>query len=146
MAEETETNRSRGGSYCISPGCSNELYRAKAAGVTIHFHKLPLTRKPVLNSWLAALKLASPPAAPRFRVCNEHFLVTDYLESCNFDSTGSLVRVKSNRLKPEAIPSMIDFSVRHYRPVPHAIKITHFHVYLICCTVAYIPSQVLPCQ
>ena len=46
MAEETETNRSRGGSYCIAPGCSNELYRAKAAGVTIHFHRLPLTRKP----------------------------------------------------------------------------------------------------
>ena len=34
---EKQTTRSRGGSYCIAPGCSNELYRAKAVGVIVHF-------------------------------------------------------------------------------------------------------------
>ena len=65
MVTEKQTTRSTGGSsYCIAPGCSNELYRAKAAGVIIHFHRLPLNRKPALNTWLAALKLTDPPIDP----------------------------------------------------------------------------------
>ena len=67
MATEKQTTRSTGGSsYCIAPSCTNELYRAKAAGVIIHFHRLPLNRKPALNTWLAvaALKLTNPPIAP----------------------------------------------------------------------------------
>ena len=50
MATEKQTPRSTGGpSYCIAPGCSNELHRAKAAGVIIHFQRLPLYRKPALK-------------------------------------------------------------------------------------------------
>ena len=64
MATENKTTRSTGGSYCIAPGFINELYRAKAAGVIIHFHRLPLNRKPALNTWLAALKLTNTQIAP----------------------------------------------------------------------------------
>jgi len=54
MAKETETNRSRGGLYCIAPGCSNnELYRIKTAGVMIHFHTFDKKTSPqVLASCL----------------------------------------------------------------------------------------------
>ena len=61
MATEKQTTMSTGGSYCIAPGFINELYRAKAAWVIIHFHRLPLNRKPALNTCLAALKLTNPP-------------------------------------------------------------------------------------
>ena len=53
MVTEKQTTRSTGGSsYRIAHGCINELYRPKAAGVIMHFHRLPLNRKPALNTWL----------------------------------------------------------------------------------------------
>lgn len=102
--------RSRGGSYCIAPGCSNELYRTKASGRDVRYHRLPLKRQQDLVKWLGALKRASPPTAPGFRVCSDHFLPSDYEETCQFDSSGTLVRFRTNRLKSEATPSVFDFS------------------------------------
>ena len=107
--EPQDRRRQKGGHYCIAPGCKNEFYRVKAKDKTVHFHKLPLKRRTVLLRWLAALKRESPPMGSDSRVCSEHFLEEDYTEEKIFES-GKLVVRRTNRLKPEAAPSVFNFS------------------------------------
>lgn len=102
--------RSKGGHFCIAPGCTNEFYRLKAMNKTVHFHHLPLTRKSVLLRWLAALKRKNPPVNSNARVCSDHFLDQDYVEEKVFNESGSLVTRRTNRLKFEAAPTIFNFS------------------------------------
>uniref|UniRef100_A0A665VU30 THAP-type domain-containing protein n=1 Tax=Echeneis naucrates TaxID=173247 RepID=A0A665VU30_ECHNA len=83
-------------SFCIVPGCSNAYYRVKVSGKVVHFHQLPMTKPEVLRRWLAALKRKDPPVGPGRRVCSDHFIPSNY-------------RI-TNRLKPDAVPSVFDFS------------------------------------
>lgn len=101
--------RCKGGHFCIAPGCSNEFYRVKTKNKIVHFHTLPLKRHAVLRRWLAALKRVNPPVSHNARVCSEHFLKEDYVEERVFESERLVVR-QTNKLKPEAVPSVFDFS------------------------------------
>ena len=107
--DEPQDTRQKGGHYCIAPGCKNEFYRVKAKDKTIHFHKLPLKRRTVLLRWLVALKRESPPMGSDSKVCSKHFLEEDYTEERIFES-GKLVVCRTNRLKPEAAPSVFSFT------------------------------------
>lgn len=49
--------RTRGGTFQIAPGFSNECYRTKESGQVIHFHVLPLKKPCVMRCWLAFLDL-----------------------------------------------------------------------------------------
>ncbi|XP_037621536.1 protein Wiz-like isoform X1 [Sebastes umbrosus] len=107
--EPKASKRCKGGHYCIAPGCSNEFYRVKKQGKIVHFHSLPLKRQVVLRRWLDALKRENPPVWRGARVCSEHFVNEDYVEERVFDSEALVVR-RTNKLKPEAAPSVFDFS------------------------------------
>uniref|UniRef100_A0A672LUC4 THAP domain-containing protein 1 n=1 Tax=Sinocyclocheilus grahami TaxID=75366 RepID=A0A672LUC4_SINGR len=87
----------KGGHYCIAPGCK------------INFHKLPLKWRTVLIHWLAALKRKKPPMGAEARVCSEHFLEEDYIQEKTFESANLVIR-RTNKLKPEAAPSVFNFS------------------------------------
>lgn len=106
---EPKERRRKGGHYCIAPGCKNEFYRVQSEGKKVHFHTLPLKRRPVLLRWLAALKRKNPPMGTDSRVCSEHFLEEDYIEQKVFESDKLVVR-RTNKLKPEAAPSVFNFS------------------------------------
>ena len=103
--EPQDRGRRKGGHYCIAPGCKNEFYRVKAKRKKIHFHTLPVKRSAVLLSWLAALKRETRPKGTDPRVCSDHFVEEDYIEEKTFESDRLVVR-RTNRLKPEAIPSV----------------------------------------
>ncbi|KAL7392482.1 hypothetical protein ABVT39_025372 [Epinephelus coioides] len=105
-----DERRTRGGSFCIAPGCSNEFYRLKEGGKLVHFHVLPMRRPQVMRRWLSALKRDSPPVGAGLRVCSDHFLPSDYVEEGGFDESGRFVRWPTNRLKPDSVPSVFDFS------------------------------------
>uniref|UniRef100_A0A8C4DSN9 THAP-type domain-containing protein n=1 Tax=Dicentrarchus labrax TaxID=13489 RepID=A0A8C4DSN9_DICLA len=96
----------KGGHYCIAPGCKNEFYRVKAKDKTVNFHKVPLKQRTVLLRWLAALKRTSLPMSDDSGVCSDHFRVEDYIEEKTFEC-GKLVVHQTNRLKPEAAPSVL---------------------------------------
>lgn len=97
----------KGCHHCIVPGCKNEIYTAKAEGKHVHFHILPHKRKIVQIRWLATLKRKSPPVNTRSRVCSDHFLEEDYIQEKTFESDKIVVR-RTNRLKPEAVPSVFN--------------------------------------
>ncbi|XP_031720258.1 protein Wiz-like isoform X2 [Anarrhichthys ocellatus] len=107
--EPRAVTRCRGGHFCIAPGCSNEFYRAKNEGKTVHFHSLPFARHVVLRRWLAALRRGTTPVRRGARVCSEHFVDEDYVGESVFES-GVLVVRRTNKLKTEAAPSVFDFS------------------------------------
>ncbi|XP_075946760.1 protein Wiz isoform X2 [Anarhichas minor] len=107
--EPRAVTRCRGGHFCIAPGCSNEFYRAKNEGKTVHFHSLPFARHVVLRRWLAALRRGTTPVRRGARVCSEHFVDEDYVGERVFES-GVLVVRRTNKLKTEAAPSVFDFS------------------------------------
>ena len=102
--------RTRGGSFCIAPGCANEFYRVKESGKKVHFHKIPVKRPQLLRRWLAALKRLSPPVGEGLRVCSDHFLSSDYVLEGVFEEDGRFVQRPTNRLMPDAVPSVFDFS------------------------------------
>lgn len=99
-----------GGSFCIAPGCSNEYYRVKESGKSVHFHVVPVNKPNLLRRWLAALKRLNPPVGPGLRVCSDHFVESDYVEEGTFTEDGRFVRRPTNRLKPDAVPSVFNFS------------------------------------
>ncbi|XP_068585150.1 protein Wiz isoform X2 [Cebidichthys violaceus] len=107
--EPRALTRCRGGHFCIAPGCSNEFYKAKNEGKTVHFHSLPFKRHVVLRRWLAALRRETTPVRRDARVCSEHFVGEDYVGERAFES-GVLVLRRTNKLKTEAAPSVFDFS------------------------------------
>uniref|UniRef100_A0A3B4TS09 THAP domain-containing protein 1 n=1 Tax=Seriola dumerili TaxID=41447 RepID=A0A3B4TS09_SERDU len=73
------------------------------------FLSLPLKRQVLVRRWLAALKRVNPPVSRNARVCSEHFVNEDYVEKMSFESS-VLVACRTNRLKPEAVPSVFNFS------------------------------------
>ncbi|XP_068445475.1 protein Wiz isoform X2 [Clinocottus analis] len=101
--------RRRGGHFCIVHGCSNEFYRAKDEGKSVHFHSLPFKRQAVFRRWLAALKREGSSVRRGARVCSEHFVNEDYMRE-RVCEEGELVVRRSNKLKAEAAPSVFDFS------------------------------------
>lgn len=105
--ELQDKGRKKGGHYCIVPGCKNEFYRVKAKDKKVHFHTLPHKRKIVLLRWLAALRRKSPPMNTKSRVCSDHFLEEDYIQEKTFESDKLVVR-RTNRLRPEAVPSVFN--------------------------------------
>ena len=102
--------RRTGGSFCNAPGCSNEFYRLKESGKIVHFHVIPVKKPELLRRWLAALKRLSPPMGPGQRVCSDHFIEADYIEEGAFSEDGRFVRRPTNRLKPDAVPTIFNFS------------------------------------
>ena len=106
----SDIGRRTGGSFCIAPGCSNEFYRLKESGRIVHFHVIPVKKPEVLRRWLAALKRLSPPMGPGQRVCSDHFIEADYIEEGAFSEDGRFVRRPTNRLKPDAVPTIFNFS------------------------------------
>ncbi|XP_047429079.1 transcription factor E2FC isoform X2 [Mugil cephalus] len=109
--EQRSIRRQKGGHYCIAIGCTNEFYRIKAKGKLVHFHKLPLKRSAVLSRWLEALRRENPPMGRGARVCSDHFLEEDYVEEKCFEAERLVVR-RTNRLKPEAVPSVFNFPAK----------------------------------
>lgn len=105
-AIDEKHKRRRGGTHCIAPGCNNEYYNTQG----VHYHILPQKRKTVYNAWLSALKRANPPVGVGFCVCSDHVLNSDYVFEYQFNELGSFVQTKKAKLKPEAVPSIFDFS------------------------------------
>ena len=107
---ETAVPKQRGGgAFCIAPGCTNGFYTAKKSGKNVHFHQLP-KKAELSRRWLAALKRKHPPSGPIQRICSEHFRVTDYVVRGSFAEDGSFVQKTTSKLKPDAVPSVFDFS------------------------------------
>ncbi|KAL7399827.1 hypothetical protein ABVT39_002489 [Epinephelus coioides] len=112
--EQLTGKRVKGGMFCIAPGCTNEFYRVKDREKTVHLNHFP--RQPLaLRCWLAAIKRKNPPVIGNATICSEHFVAEDYLEERFFDEAGVLVTRRSKRLKPDAIPSIFDFSAYNDR-------------------------------
>lgn len=105
-----DIGKKRGGSFCFAPGCANEYYTAKESGKSVHFHVVPVNKPKLLGSWLAALRRLNPPGGPGQRVCSDHFIEPDYVEEGAFTEEGRFVRRPTNRLKPDAVPSVFNFS------------------------------------
>ncbi len=105
MAECEKTRRC--GIHCIAPGCTNYYYN-KVKGV--HYHRLPLKNRSLLKKWLQMLKRADPPVNAHSRVCSKHFLQSDYIPGGKFAESGEYLSVLTSRLKPDAFPSVFDFT------------------------------------
>lgn len=87
---------------CIVKGCDN---RDRRYG-SLMFHRIPTTDKHQhrKTEWLAALGL--DPTTPlellrKWRVCSEHFVSNDYIET-----TDKVTRLKVRHLKDKAVPSV----------------------------------------
>lgn len=104
-----DIRKRKGCQRCIVPGCENDFYSVKSKNKIIHFHTLPLKRRPVLLRWLSAMKRKKPPANAESRICSEHFVVEDYIEKKSLES-GNLVTRRTNKLKPDAVPSVFNFT------------------------------------
>lgn len=102
--------RKWGGSFCIAPGCSNEYYRVKSKDIHFHLFPDPDKKPEAFKRWLAALKRKHPPSGTGQRVCSKHFLESDYLKEGSFTDEGQFVWRTTSRLKPDAVPSIFDFS------------------------------------
>ena len=90
----------------------------------IHYYVLALKRQPVLRKWLVAMKRQSPPVAPGFRVCSDHFTEVDYIYKPVFNASGMLTKVKTNCLMPDAVPSVFNLQTSqlaetHFREVAY---------------------------
>lgn len=106
---EQDKRKKVGGLYCVVPGCKNDFHDVKSKGKTIHFHKLPLKRSALLQRWLAALKIKSPPINSKSRICSQHFLEGDYITEKTLESDKLVVR-RTNRLRDDVVPSVFNLT------------------------------------
>ena len=94
------------GAHCLAPGCTNSRRKNKK----VHYHRLPLANKPLLNVWLSKMKLARPPKLEHARICGDHFTTQDYESRGTFDDSGRFVMKQTSILKETAVPTLFDFS------------------------------------
>ncbi len=104
---EVKSKQNRSGMHCIAPGCTNHFYKKQEK---VHYHRLPVANKELLRKWLQKMKRANPPVNCNSRVCSNHFLPEDYVLTGYFNELGEYGEKRTNRLKPEAVPSVFDFS------------------------------------
>ncbi len=106
-SSEVKRKHGHSGMHCIAPGCTNYFYNKKKG---IHYHRLPVGNKTLLKKWLQNLKRADPPVHSHSRVCSSHFLPEDYVLAGSFTESGEYQRTRTNKLNPDAVPTVFDFS------------------------------------
>ena len=94
------------GMHCMAPGCTNN----RKNNTQVHYHRLPLSNKPLLKQWMAKMKLANPPKLSFARLCGQHFTPDDYQTKGHFDDCGRYHQLQTANLKPTAVPTLFDFS------------------------------------
>jgi hypothetical protein len=96
------------GKHCRAPGCTNFYYKT----TNKHYHRLPIGDSVRMKQWLHNLKRKNAPKFVSSRVCSDHFIEDDYLKTGSFDENGSFILTSTCKLKPDAAPTVFNFS--HY--------------------------------
>ena len=65
--------------YCCVPGCGNKSTDPCCSNLT--FHRLPITNKDLLNTWIHNLNLNEEHLPDHYRVCSAHFDSNSFRQS-----------------------------------------------------------------